>query len=335
MLNTERSQAGFSLIELVISLGAMGAVIVVALGAFTYQHQTYVVVDQVSETQQNTRAIASLIERDLRNAGYMVAAEAAACGVDNTGSPDMLFTSDTDAILPVDQLPPTMSGTDLGASISSVVGSVNPTNQITFTVDDVVIDNNASYDVDSNGVNDSDFQVGGGAILVDIANPGQGVACGVVDAVASATSIQVTFSAGLSNVTPNPSDFYLIPAHVYQIVTGVGVPARLQRDGQLLAKDIEDMQLAWFYDDDGNGQSGGTEIRGVVGTGYDTTLVNGNDLREVRVNLVASTRSDDPRSDAAGTGQVRENRTAGTVAGDDGRRRRVSTSTVRIRNLSL
>ncbi len=334
MLNENRNEAGFSLVELVVALGAMAVVIVMALGAFTFQHQTYLVVEQVSETQQNSRAIVSLIERDLRNAGYMVPPQAAVCGADNTGLADLLFTSDADAILPVDGLPATMAGTDLGATVSSAVGSVNAGSQITFTVDDVVIDDDETYDVDSDGVLDSDFQVGGGAILIDLTNPSQGVACGIVDAVTPTTSVQVTFKSGLSNLTPNPSDFRLIPAHSYELVTGVGVPSHLERDGDILAKDVEDFQLAWFYDDDGDGQTGGGEVRGVPGTAYNTTLVDGSDLREVRVNLVMTTRVDDPRSDIVGTGQVLENRTAGSVSGDDGRRRRVSTSTIRIRNLA-
>jgi Tfp pilus assembly protein PilW len=50
-----------------------------SLAPGTILRDTYEVVDQVSEAQQNTRAIAGLIERDLRSAGYMVPAEAAAC----------------------------------------------------------------------------------------------------------------------------------------------------------------------------------------------------------------------------------------------------------------
>lgn len=326
-----RHQAGFSIIELFVALGAMSVVIVMALGAFTYQHQTYLVIEGVSEAQQNSRAIVSLIERDLRNAGFMVAPEAAVCGVDNTGAPDMLFVSDADAILPIDELPTTMAGTNLGSLVSSTVGSVNPATQITFTVDDITIDDNETYDLNGDGTNDSDFQVGGGAILVDLTNPGRGVACGIVDSVPSGTSVQVTFNSGLSSISPNPSDYRLVPAHVYEVIAGT--PNRLERDGEIIAKDVEDFQLAWFYDDDGSGESNGTEIRGVTGTAYDTTLVDGNDLREVRINLVMSTRADDPRSDNAGTGQVLENRTSASVSGDDGRRRRVSTSTVRIRNL--
>ena len=72
LMNERRNASGFSLIELMIALGAMAVMIAYMMSALTFQHQTYVVVDQVSETQQNSRAIAGLIERDLRNAGYMV-----------------------------------------------------------------------------------------------------------------------------------------------------------------------------------------------------------------------------------------------------------------------
>ena len=60
---------GFTLIELLVALGLLSVVLLFVFGTFTYQHGTYTVVDQVSEAQQNSRAIARLIERDVRNAG--------------------------------------------------------------------------------------------------------------------------------------------------------------------------------------------------------------------------------------------------------------------------
>lgn len=332
-----RSRAGFSLIELVVAVATMAMVIGYTLVTFTLQHQTYVVVDQVSETQQNARAIATLLERDIRNAGFMVPSEAASCGVDNTTTPDTIFLSDTDAILPVDQLPATLAGQDLGASVSTAIASLDAGDSPTLTVDDVTIDGTDSYDTDADGVDDSDFQLNGGAILVDVANPQQGVACGFVTAV-TATSVSVTFQTGLSGSTTVPAEFVLVPAHFWRVVDpGGGAPVELRRDGVLLAKDVEDLQFAWFYDDSPqDGQVDAGETRGVVGTAYNTTLVDGGDLREIRVNLVLRTRDDDPRNPtSAGTGQPTENRTAGSVAGDDGRRRRVHTATVRLRNLTL
>ena len=56
-------------------------------------------------------------------------------------------------------------------------------------------------------------------------------------------------------------------------------------------------------------------------------------LREIRVNVVVRTRLNDPRNmTSAGTGQILENRTA-NVPGDDGRHRRIHTSTIRLRNV--
>lgn len=333
MLRSARS--GFSLIELLVAVGVMGLVMFYALGTFTYQHQTYVVVDQVSEIQQNVRAAAALIERDARSAGYMTPAEAAACGLDNSTAPDMLFLSDADAIQTADALPSELANRELGAEPTGAPAGVSAGDAVSFTVDDVSIDANPSYDTNGDGANDSDFRSGAGAILADLANPGRGVACGVVTAVTPPATIAVTFRTGLAVGAALPSDYRLIPAHVYALATPAGGVIQLQRDGALLAKDIEDFQVAWFYDDDSDGQLDAGEMRGITGTDYSTTLVDNNDLREIRVNLVARTRDDDPRNPlAAGTGQTTENRTAASAPGDDGRRRRVHTSVVRLRNLN-
>ena len=174
---------GFTLIELMVALGLLSIVLMFVFDTFSYQHATYTVVDQVSEAQQNSRAIARLIERDIRNAGYLVPAGAAACGVDNTNAPDMLFVSDTDAILPADQLPVELAGDELGGETTERADRRSATP--TVVVDDVVIDGTASYDTDADGTNDSDFRAGAGAILVDAGNPDRGVACGLVTAVDS------------------------------------------------------------------------------------------------------------------------------------------------------
>ena len=71
-----KRQAGFSLIELMVSAAIMLIVVVGITNAFTTQHKTYVVVDQVTEAQQNLRAVTELIERDVRRSGYMLRATA-------------------------------------------------------------------------------------------------------------------------------------------------------------------------------------------------------------------------------------------------------------------
>jgi len=93
-----RRRAGFTIIELLVSVAMLGIIMVYLLRSFTVQHRTYTVVDETTELQQNARAVADLLERDLRHAGMLVAESGAVCGVDDTNGPDLLFVSDTDAI---------------------------------------------------------------------------------------------------------------------------------------------------------------------------------------------------------------------------------------------
>ncbi len=322
---------GFTLIELLVALGLLAIVLMFVFESFSFQHATYSVVDQISEAQQNSRAIARLIERDIRNAGYLVPGAAAACGVDNTNAPDVLFVSDTDAILPADQLAVEFAAGNLATETGNDPG-VGPQ---TLNVEGVVLDGNPSYDVDNDGTNDSDFQVDGGAILVDIGNPDRGVACGLVTAVdVAGNSVSVNFLSVHDNVAVAAEDLEVVPAHVYRIVPASN-PPRLERNGVMLAKDVEDFQVAWFYDDDTDGQVDAGETRGVTGANYATDAVTGSELREIRINLVLRTRANDPRNpDDAGIGQARENRGTAIPAAD-GKHRRVHTATVRLRNLAL
>lgn len=325
---------GFSLIELMVALGLLAIVLLFVFDTFSYQHATYTVVDQISEAQQNSRAIARLIERDVRNAGYLVPPLAAACGVDSTSAADALFVSDTDAILPADQLPLDLAGEELAAETTDEPTAVG---SLVVDVDQVVIDGTPSYDTDADGANDSDFRVGGGAIFADRGNPSRGVACGLVTAVDAGSpsfSVTVNFLTIPASAAPAAKDLVLVPAHAYRIVTGSG-PPQLQRSGVLLAKDVEDFQIAWFYDDDTDGVVDAGEVRGISGNDYATNAVQGDELRELRVNLVLRTRSNDPRNpDSAGIGQQRENRASG-IAAADGKHRRVHSATVRMRNLTL
>ena len=317
-----------------VALALLGTVLLFVFNTFSYQHSTYTVVDQVSEAQQNARAIARLIERDIRNAGYLVPPAAAACGVDSNNTPDQLFLSDTDAILPADQLDVFFAGKELGGQTSNKPASAGA---LTVNVDSVVIDGVASYDTNADGTDDSDFRVGAGAILVDRGNPGRGVACGIVSSVPTSTSVEVTFSNILGTSGASGEDLVLVPANVYRIVDpGAPDPPRLERNGVLLAKDVEDLQASWVFDDDRDDVIDAGERRAVTGTNYVNSTVDGSLLREIRMNLVMRTRANDPRNpDNFSIGQPLENRTVVSAPAQDGRHRRVHTASVRLRNLTL
>ena len=97
---------GFTLIELLVVVAVMGIAVIYMFETLTAGNRAYTVLDQVAETQQSMRAVADLIERDIRHAGMMVPQGAAVCGVDNTTDPDVLYVSDAEAIDPGDDIMP-------------------------------------------------------------------------------------------------------------------------------------------------------------------------------------------------------------------------------------
>lgn len=327
-----RQRAGFTLAEVFIAAAAMVLVLVYTLNTFSVNRNTYVVIENVSEAHQNSLAIAGLLERDLRNAGYMVPAGAAACGSDSTTVADMLFVSDSDVILDADD--PALAASFARGELAATPTPIAITGGAgTVTLNDVAIDGVDSYDTDATPGPDSDFRVNGGVIFLNLADPTDGVFCAIVTAV-NATANQITIdvqsstAAGAINVT---STWGFVPAHVYRIQGDL-----LSRDGTELANNVEDLQLAWFYDLDDDGQvdanedfgSGAPEPNLTAHTLPDSSL-----LREVRLNLVLHTADSDPNETTnVGIGQARENRVSPAPA--DGRRRRVHTATIRLRNVN-
>jgi hypothetical protein len=130
-----------------------------------------------------------------------------------------------------------------------------------------------------------------------------------------------------------------VPAHVYEVVAGT--PNRLLRDGRLLASDVEDFQLTYYFDENGDLVVDGGEMFGTSGGTAQpwelTPAANRPDfssLREVGINVVTATRTDDPNLDyQLGSGQALGNRDPGTLPDVDGKRRRVSSARVRVRNV--
>lgn len=329
MVIRDRREAGFSLIELMISAALMGIVLVYLMQSFSAQQRTYVMVDQVTEAQQNLRAISDLVEREIRLAGFMVDEGGAVCGVDATNGADTLFVSDAAALDPATAVQPT-----LGARLSA--GSVPASGSVTLTLgsgDTVVLDGQPAYDsINADGVNDSDFRVGGGVIVYDRNSPSRGAACGTVTSVPSTTSLRVNFLAWTLGGAAAGAQLVAVPAHVYQI----NGTAQLLRDGDLLSDDVEDLQVAYFYDNNANNSvaDAGEGLGTTVATSYAASAADNSNLRELRLNFVVRTRGSDPTF-TQGVFQTTENRTVvpAPTAQDSQTRRRVHTTTVRVRNV--
>jgi Tfp pilus assembly protein PilW len=295
--------------------------------SFAVNQRAYTVIDQVAESQQSIRAIADLLERDLRHAGLMVPEGTAVCGVDSTTGPDLLYVSDASAIDPGDDV-----ATYEGASI----GGTNVADGV-VTLSSLVMEpapSRPAYDTDAFVAGaDSDFRALGGVIVMDANDPTRGVACGKITVVnVGASQLTIDFESGGLAGAGVGAQLVVVPAHEYRIANA----DQLLRDGVLLSEGVEDLQVAYFFDADTDGvvdTGASDEIHG-DGTGANSDYVAADQdasvVREVRVNLVTRTRMED-REWSQGSTQAMENRAAGGAS--DGFRRRTYTSTVMLRNV--
>jgi len=330
-MRTTVRRDGFTLIELLVSVAILGIVTLVVMQAFTVQQHTYVVTDQVTESQQNMRAVADLLERDVRLAGYMVSPHAAVCGDDETTAPDRFFVSNAGAIRTVFQLEG--GGEDLAGSYGAEVTGVTSSWGLSGAAATATLQQ-LWVDVAADG---PDFVEGGGVIFVDRRNEDGLVACGVITNIGGNT---LTVDLGGTSIGPVGfnADVVAIPAHAYTVTSGT--PRELRRNGALLASDVEDFQVAYFFDLNDDRVVDAGETFGAAGTTADpyglspaSNRPDFSSLREVDLSFVVATRSDDPNEAfTLGAGQVIGNRTVGSLVASDGKRRRVHTARVRLRN---
>jgi prepilin-type N-terminal cleavage/methylation domain-containing protein len=344
-MSAARRSGGFSLIELMIATAILGLVVVYLTQTFITSQRTYVVVDQVSQAQQNLRIIADLIERDLRLAGYMVPPHAAVCGVDATNAADVLYVSNADVILPVTGLEaaatanndPTLLAGDFGAPITTALGAMPTGNGVALNLSRMWVDVNPGLG------GPPDFAVNQGVIVVDRQDPSGFAVCGTITAV-GASSITVNFDTGAAAGGVG-TDLVAVPAHVYRVVVpGGGAAPQLFRDGMLLANDVDDLQLGLFFDLDDDGLIDAGEFRGDLGQAagngvpvpYVAPAVDGRMLRQVQLAVATMTRDADPDPLAPlHQTQITGNRNPATIAPADRRRRRVHNATVRLRNINI
>jgi prepilin-type N-terminal cleavage/methylation domain-containing protein len=330
MDRTSRRRAGFSLIELMIAVSILVIVVAAVMQSFVVQNKAYTVTDQVIEAQQSLRAVAWLLERDARMTGFLVPEAAAVCAIDAADEPDRVWFTDADALDPDGQSRPA-----LGAEVSSYGGSAGPN---AFSLESLILDDetgtgeNGFYDTDGDGDGDSDFAEDAGVILANVDDPTAGVACGVVSSIVGNT-VNVDFENSIS--ASEGDRLILVPAHLYEVAEGGGEP-QLLRDGRVIATGVEDLQVAFFFDldrdgiVDGAGAANGEMPGEEGGDVYEADEYDNRDLREIRINLVTRTRMDDAEIET-GQFQAKENRDP--LAGNDGYRRRVHSSTVKLRNV--
>ena len=321
-----RRTSAFTLVELIVAVGVLAVVLVYVFGTMVTSQKKATALGDTVDAQQAARQIADLIERDLRHTGMMVSDATAMCAVDNTSDPDRFYLTDWEVVVPGTDLRPTLGATVTGAVDAPPSGSH-------FTVDSLVLENGTpdpAFDIDADGTPDSDFATTGFIIIADANNPSRGTVCGAITDVQLPDQIRFDIDAGGLDalaVGGEAPRIVAVPALRYQ----VDGSQRLFRNTHPLANNVEDMQLAWFLDVKENNTVDLGEYRGDgVSADYAAQGSDASLLREVRLNVVIRTEDGDPESNN-GNPIATENRVVGAT--NDGFRRRVYSSVVRIRNI--
>jgi hypothetical protein len=347
--------------EVMVSAAVLGVIMFYLTDMLVQQSRTYAVVDDVHEAQQNLRAVADLLEREVRSTGMLVREGGAICGIDNgAGGSDLLFVTDADVMDPTDV-------TEAGLGLEIETGYNNTAATSTMQLDGRALEpdaNDVMYDNSSplNGTADSDFfwpgaGIGGGIIVTDKNNPDRGVRCGVLTDVRPAgvgdtrVIVDWTVTIGGTPYSPNPGlgallpgmavqSLIAIPAHAYLIDRSVPQRPRLWRDGVILADDVEDLQVAYFHDANANSTIDLGEWSGdTAASPYNPDLLDNLELRAIRFNLVVRTAEQDPdvaQDPSLAFGVVQPTENSAVVAGPaDGYRRRIYSRTIRPRNVGL
>jgi hypothetical protein len=152
--------------------------------------------------------------------------------------------------------------------------------------------------------------VNGGVIVFDTASAARGNACGTITAVNVGTK-QITVTGTAAMAAGAGTALVAIPANEYRVVSN-----QLRWNGVALADGIEDFQVGYVFDFDGDNviDTAPDELRGwtTSGTGstaYLSSAFPPNQMRELRIGIVSRSRMTDATY-VGGRPQALLNRTA-------------------------
>lgn len=293
-----RATTGFTILELLVSLAILGIVTLQILGMISSQQRQASAHREVVEVQEDVRLVSDLILADIRMAGFMLPSAAGISSVDGGNS-----AADTVCISDATFVNPTVL-----ASVRDRFDGARTTAALDASAGSVAL-NAADLDVDGDG--DADFAVGSGVIVSD----GTRSHCARITAIAGGT---VSFTpATPSGFTIPTGSGVAAPAVVYE-VTGAG----LLRNNMLFSAQVEDVQVEFGVDANGDGDLTGSEFP-VHSLSADTDLI-----RTVRLTIVTQTTRDDLGFATGGLPAI-ANRNAGAP---DTLRRRIAVNTIAPRN---
>jgi prepilin-type N-terminal cleavage/methylation domain-containing protein len=335
MRSTGHSQAGFSLIELMVAVVVMGVVTAQLFIVMGNQKKVYSSNERAVDTQETARMTLDLISFDTRMGGYMVPTWTAVSSVDGgTDKPDRFCVSSMFADPGITGDPNNKMATVReryqGAHVNAVGIAGSSVNVDTLNLNPLVD-------------NVNDFATGSGIIVASKTE----TYCARIkqitpDPVPGGTNNTITFySSDATTYLTTTAGGYLqaVPANVYELDKDT---LELSRNGMLLASQIEDFQTEFWVDGSGvaNNQDDGDAEFPVNDLEHPDPpgggLVAQNDrIRRVRVTVLAVAPLEDQQNSATGHlsyGRPKiANRDAATVA--DRLRRRSFSASIMPRNV--
>lgn len=336
---------GFTLIEILVSLAILGIVLAGIYSVYRMQHKSYIVQEQVAEMQQNERIALQMITRDIRTAGLGLACKQAGIifteDANGSGALDNGEDINGDTLLTTFADGQGFDGSDTIALAYYVFRPNNTVGGNSQTADNFNPTAATFHVIDATGftATDGDNLV----IIYNQNNPCNYATVAVTNVVEASGTLTHAVGKAIENKTGGVGPDFSSGDRVRRLYTtnDGGIITYEIRDGytlfrtirktsdpvvQPLAENIEDLQIAYGFDINGNGV---VELGEWFNTpaGQDMTL-----LREIRVTLVARTIRDDPEFNV-GTRPAVENHTPATNTTEAKYRRRVLQTTIKLRNI--
>ena len=315
-----KNNKGFTMIELLIAMAISTMAMAAIYTAYNIQQKSFRQQNMISQMQQNARAAMFMLTRDVRMAGFGMASG-------QISYYDGSNTVTINAVTGTNSNPDTINIIYADASCTTFITTAMPTPSSELNVDDTSCFAANDLVIVSDGTNADIIQIT--AIQSSMGteklqhNSGMNPDTG---------KKYLNSPSGTSHAYGAGASMYKLKWISYDIDSSDSAHPRLRVDtdgplggssSQPFAENIEDLQIVYIFED-------GNELN-MYDDGTDADDTNdADDIRSVRVSVLA--RTDTIDINFSGNRPALEDHGAGPV---DKYRRRLLTSTIKIRNLGL